>query len=65
MKFIAQLEEHVWIADWSGDPGRTLKIENAKVFNNKSTAWRAIESAQKIRPFVNAKVIDCPIKKEG
>jgi len=57
MKYIAELEKGVWIAPWSGDPGRTLKKENAKIFNLKSTSWRAIELAQKIRPFKKAKVI--------
>lgn len=28
------LEKDVWIADWKGDPGRTLKKENAKEFSS-------------------------------
>jgi len=57
-RYVAELEPDVWIAPWSGDPGRTLVLNNAKVFNNRSTAWRAIERAQKMRPFKNAKVIE-------
>ena len=55
-KYVAELEKNTWIASWSGDPGLTCKIENAKVFNFRSTAWRAIERAQKNRPFIHAKV---------
>jgi len=53
---LQNLKKGVWIAPWTGDPGRTTKIENAKEFNNRSTAWRAIERAQKIRPFENAQL---------
>ncbi len=34
--YVAELEPGVWIAPWSGDPGRTLLKTNAKVFNRKS-----------------------------
>ena len=57
-KFIAELEAGVWVADFSGNNQRTLKEENAKIFNNKSTAWRAIEKYQKEYPFKNAKVVE-------
>ncbi len=30
-----------WIADWDGDPGRTLKIENAKRYKTEVGAKRA------------------------
>lgn len=56
-KYICKLETGVFIATWSGNPGRTLVLENAKRFNFKSTAWRAIERAQRIRPFKNANVL--------
>ncbi len=63
--YIAELEPGVWIAQWAGDPGRTLLKNNAKVFNRKSTARRAIEKAQTMRPFKNAEVIelDPPVTK--
>jgi len=25
-------QDNWWIADWNGDPGRTLKLENAKTY---------------------------------
>ena len=33
-----QANHDCWIADWDGDPGRTLVKENAKTFSNKSDA---------------------------
>ncbi len=56
-EYICELEKGVWIASWDGDPGRTLAIENAERFKKKSSAWEAIEKAQGIRPFRNARVI--------
>lgn len=54
--YIVELEEGLWIAPWDGGQGRTAKKVNAKNFTKQSTAWRAIESAQRLRPFKNAKV---------
>ena len=34
-----------WLADWQGDPGRTLKIENAKKFKNSIGAEKALAKA--------------------
>ncbi len=31
-------DKNCWIADWDGDPGRTLVRKNAKTFINKSDA---------------------------
>lgn len=33
-----QANHDCWIADWDGDPGRTLVRENAKTFKRKSDA---------------------------
>lgn len=33
-----QANHDCWIADWDGDPGRTLVKENAKTFKRKSDA---------------------------
>jgi hypothetical protein len=33
-----QANHDCWIADWNGDPGRTLVKENAKTFKRKSDA---------------------------
>ncbi|MBE7649150.1 hypothetical protein [Tenacibaculum finnmarkense] len=55
---IVQLEDGVYLADWIGDPGRTLKIENAKVFKNQDQATNALKEARKFRPFVNAGIFN-------
>ncbi len=34
-----------WLADWEGDPGRTLVIENAKVYKTEASAKAAITRA--------------------
>jgi len=56
-QYIVELEEKVWIAYWSGDPGRTLCKKHAKVFNTERLAQRALKKAQKYRPFINAKIV--------
>ena len=33
-----QANHDCWIADWDGDPGRTLVKENAKTFKSKKDA---------------------------
>jgi hypothetical protein len=57
MKWIVELEKNVWIAPWAGDPGRTVKKENAEVFEDKLKASQAITYARVFRPFKNAKVV--------
>ena len=52
-KYIAELEPDLWLAPWCGDPGRTKKVENARIFNNMSTAWRAIEKGVSRGVFQN------------
>ena len=37
MRYVLQ-QDNWWIADWEGDPPRTLKIENAKVYNSLQSA---------------------------
>lgn len=55
-RYLAILEQGVFIAPWSGDPGRTLDFDKARLFIKKSDAWRAIEKAQKYRKFKSARV---------
>jgi hypothetical protein len=38
MYVIKHKNEDWWIADWQGDPGRTLKIGSAKKYNSKKGA---------------------------
>jgi len=40
-----------WIASWEGDPPRTLKIENAQVFNNENEAEDRILEVRKTHPL--------------
>jgi hypothetical protein len=56
--YIVELEKGVWIAPWTGDPGRTLVIENARIFPDRKIAKRYLKKAQKMRPFKNAKIIE-------
>jgi len=52
------LEKGVWIADQEGDPGRTIREENAKEFPNMKSALRALKEAREYRPFEKAEVIE-------
>lgn len=49
-----QLEPGVWIASWDGDPGRTLRGQNAKQFVSRRAAQRALIAARKYRAFAKA-----------
>jgi len=49
-----ELEPGVWIADWEGDPGRTLLKTNAKKFKTREEAERALAEAREYRPFLKA-----------
>jgi hypothetical protein len=54
--YIVRLEKCCWLADWDGDPGRTVVKENARVFPTYETADMAIREAREYRPFKNAVV---------
>lgn len=60
--FIIEFEEGVYSADWEGDPGRTLKKENAQRFDcNKKAKIALADILQEIktfRQFPNAKIIE-------
>jgi len=51
--FVVELEPGVWVAPWSGDPGRTLVIANAQQFDRQADAEAALEAAREFRPFVD------------
>jgi hypothetical protein len=55
--YIVQLEPGVWLAPWEGDPGRTLVMQNAKVWKRKTKAQKRLRKARELRPFDNARVI--------
>jgi len=55
-EYVVQLQIGCWIADWEGDPGRTLKLGNAKRFSTQHKAYIALEQARTYRPFKEALV---------
>ena len=58
-EIIVMLERGVWLANWEGDPARTLKIDNAKRFKTKKAASAALKKARKYRPFIKGIVCVC------
>jgi hypothetical protein len=54
--YIVELEENVWLADWEGDPGRTIKIDNAKKFGSRKKANKALGEALFYRKFPLAEI---------
>jgi len=44
MKYIVNLGNS-FLADWEGDPGRTLLTENAQKFNSNAEAQKALKKA--------------------
>lgn len=60
MKYIVELEPHVFLAPWKGDPGRTLVERQAKRYPSVSSATFALAHARKYRNFPDAAV--CEVK---
>lgn len=56
-KFVVQLELGVWLAPWSGDPGRTLALDEARLFQIEGEARRALVATRRYRPFAGAKIV--------
>lgn len=55
--YLVELEKEVWLANCAGDPGRTLKKENAKQFENQSEALNALTQARMYRQFKDAQIL--------
>jgi len=55
--YIVQLERGVWLAQWAGDPGRTLVMSNAKRWPASSGALAALAEARRWRRFPYAVVV--------
>jgi hypothetical protein len=51
-----QLEADVWLAPWTGDPGRTLVRQTAKRFASITGAKQALVKARHFRPFPHARI---------
>ena len=49
--YVVELEPGVWIAPWEGDPGRTLKLENAERFVGIREAETSLTKAKTFRQF--------------
>jgi hypothetical protein len=56
MAWIVQLEAGVWLAQWAGDPGRTLVRETAKRFPSITSARRGLDGARRLRFFPQARI---------
>ena len=56
MRYIVELEEGVWLASITGDPGRTIAKEYACRYATEKTAKHALEEARRYRPFKDAKI---------
>jgi len=56
MSFIVELEKGVWIAQWIGDPGRTLSIKYAEKFKTKRQAEKRLDIIRRehLKLFSNA-----------
>ncbi len=57
--WVVELEPGLWIAPWEGDPGRTLRIDNASRFRSRATAEAALERARRHRPLGRARLQSC------
>lgn len=60
MPFIVALEPRCWIADWDGDPGRTMQEKSAKRFETREDAEAALDAARVFRRFVLAEIVEVP-----
>lgn len=56
---IVELETGIYLAYWDGDPGRTLKKQNARRFTSNQAALKALDAARRSsgRAFVRATVV--------
>lgn len=55
--YVVQLEPGVWLAPWTGDPGRSLEMASAKKFPSLASAHRAIANALQCRRFKSPTVL--------
>ena len=45
-QFIVELEKGVFLANWEGDQGRTLKFDSAKKFKNRKATKNGISESE-------------------
>ena len=51
----------LYVAVWSGDPGRTYVLNTARLYGNKDAAKRGLARVRRYRPFPNAKIVPVQI----
>lgn len=56
-RYLVELEPGVWLAPWSGDPGRTLIRDAAIAAGNRAEAARWLARARTFRPFLDAVIV--------
>jgi len=56
-EYVVELEPGVWVCKVSGDPGRTIQLENAQRFKTVPAGKRALKYARSYRPFKNGRVV--------
>lgn len=63
--WIVELEPGVWLAEWSGDPGRTTQREYAKEYSSEAAAINARARARRLRKLPNARLVCVSKQEEG
>lgn len=56
MRWVVELCPGCWLAPWSGDPGRTLVVEEAKQYKSERGAKIALGHARRFRSLDKARV---------
>ena len=59
-RYVVEIQPDCWVAPWSGDPGRTCVIDNARTFDTYIGAHNAMcrmRAKYKERRFVSARVV--------
>lgn len=57
MKFVVELAPTIYIAEWSGDPGRTLVRKSARRYDTLRGARIALARARRYRAFPDARIL--------
>lgn len=59
-KYVVEIQPDCWLAPWSGDPGRTCVIDNARTFDTIGKATNALKRMRAQNPerrLVSARVV--------
>ena len=62
--YVVELQDGCWLADWPGDPGRTIVFENAKVFKTFLSAEKALNKARLCRPLKDSCILQARYSQE-